>query len=69
MKSVVNVEIIENSMKENNLTIEEFCRKCKINVTDLEKIMTNDHSLELDVILKIAKAIGIKPTQLINDVE
>ena len=69
MKNVVNVEIIENSMKENNLTIEEFCRKCKINVTDLEKIMTNDLSLELDVILKIAKAVGIKPAQLINDAE
>ena len=58
-----NIKLIDNFLKENNLTKTEFCKRCKIS-----RIYKNDFNIDIVVIIKISYAINQKPCDLfIND--
>lgn len=63
-----NIKLIDNFLKENNLTKTEFCKRCKISKYSLSKIYKNDFNIDIVVIIKISYAINQKPCDLfIND--
>lgn len=59
MEKFVNVNIIKNYMKKNNLTQAKFCKKCNIGATTLRTIFASPSTCKIRTIMKIAKAIDI----------
>ncbi|MDE7328870.1 MAG: helix-turn-helix domain-containing protein [Clostridia bacterium] len=57
-KSRLNERIILNYIKENNLTIQEFCQRCKISKSTYYKIM-NRENIRLLSFIKIASIIKL----------
>ena len=58
-KSCINVEFLENYLKENKLSKTAFCKKCKIGTKTFEKIMSGQTTFRLVAIFRIARALGI----------
>ncbi len=49
MKNIIKTELIENFVKENNLSKSKFCKMCKISQSTLYKIMTNGENFRIIV--------------------
>lgn len=54
MKNTIKTELIENFIKENNLSKSKFCEMCKISQSTLNKIMTNNENFKMIALFKIA---------------
>lgn len=65
MENVVKTELIENYIKENNLSKAKFCKMCKISPTTLSKIM-NNQDVRLLALFKITRVMGIYIHQIVN---
>jgi len=57
-KITLNTQPIFNYIKNNNLTIKDFCEKCKINVSTFYRII-NGKNCELVSLFKITKKIKV----------
>ena len=66
MKNTIKTELIENFIKENNLSKSKFCKMCKISQSTLNKIMTNSENLRIVALFKIAKVLKIQVYQMFN---
>ena len=66
MKNTIKTELIENFIKENNLSKSKFCKMCKISQSTLNKIMTNSENLRIVALFKIARVLKIKVYQMFN---
>ena len=66
MKNKINIEIIEKFIKENKISKTAFCKMCKISLSTLNKIMTNDDSFRIIALFKIAKVIKVQVFQMFN---
>ena len=66
MKNTIKIELIENFIKENNLSNSKFCKICKISQSTLNKIMTNSENLRIVALFKIARVLKIKVYQMFN---
>ena len=66
MKNTIRTELIENFIKENNLSKSKFCEMCKISQSTLNKIMTNSENLRIVALFKIAKVLKIQVYQMFN---
>ena len=53
MKNTIKTELIENFIKENNLSKRKFCKMCKISQSTLNKIMTNSENFRIIALFKI----------------
>lgn len=60
MKNEINVEVINNYIKENKLTKNKFCKTCKISLSTLNKILNNKENFRIIALFKIAKVLNIK---------
>ena len=58
----INAKIIELYIKENNLSIAEFCKLCKISPSTYKRIKDNK-DFRLNALFKIAKIMNLKPYQ------
>ena len=58
-ENIFNVEIIENYMKENNLTKKEFCRGCGLMPSTFERIFWGHIGVDLKTINKVASFMNI----------
>lgn len=58
-------EIITNYRKENNLTIKQFCRKCKISAAVYYKIMHNQLNVRASAVVRVAKELNVRLDDLI----
>lgn len=63
MTKYINTQLIENYIKENNLSITAFCRKCRIGLKTFYKIMLNNNVMTSSL-YKIAKCINIKFSEI-----
>ena len=66
MKNTIKTELIENFIKENNLSKSKFCKKCKISQSTLDKIMTNSENFRIIALFKIARVLKIQVFEMFN---
>lgn len=62
MDNLINTKIIENYIKENNLSKAKFCKICNISPSTFNKIMNNGN-FKLNALFKIARIIKIRVYQ------
>lgn len=67
MKYRLKTEIIENYIKENNLTKTEFCRGCKVSLYLFNKIMKGYLNFDVRILLRIARLIKIEVYKLFDE--
>lgn len=63
MKDTINVTMIENYRKENNLTKTSFCKLCKISVSTYNKILKGEN-FNATALFKIARVLNVHIHQL-----
>lgn len=56
----INTSKIQNYIKENNLTKQQFCKQCNISPSVLNKILKDQHNIHILALFKIAKVINIQ---------
>ena len=66
MKNTIKTELIENFIKDNNLSKSKFCEMCKISQSTLNKIMTNSENLKIIALFKIARVLKIQVYHMFN---
>lgn len=66
MKNKIKSDLIENFIKENNLSKSKFCEMCKISQSTLDKIMTNSENFKIIALFKIARVLKIQVYQMFN---
>ena len=66
MKNIIKTELIENFVKENNLSKSMFCKMCKISQSTLNKIMTNSENFRIIALFKIARVLKIQVFEMFN---
>lgn len=59
----MNVEMILEYIKSNNLTNKEFCKQCRISTSTFYRIM-NNKNFNLVSLFKIAKKMNVRVCQL-----
>lgn len=64
MYNKINTKIIEDYIKKNKLTINGFCKLCKISLSTYKKIMNNDNKFRIAALFRVADILGIKVFQL-----
>ena len=64
MKNTIKTELIENFIKDNNLSKSKFCEMCKISRSTLNKIMTNSENFRIIALFKIARVLKIQIYQM-----
>ena len=66
MKNEFKTEIIENSLKEHNMSKTKFCKLCGINPCTMTKIMKNEN-YKIIALFKIAKVINLQVYQMFRE--
>lgn len=66
MKNKIKSELIENFIKDNNLSKSKFCKMCKISQSTLDKIMTSNENFRIIALFKIARVLKIQVYQMFN---
>ncbi|MCI8596421.1 MAG: helix-turn-helix transcriptional regulator [Clostridia bacterium] len=54
----INVELIKQYIKENKLSVKEFCKQCKVSVSTYYKII-NGKNFDLIYLYRIAKRLHL----------
>ncbi len=65
----INTDAIEAYIKNNNLTVKKFCKKCKISPYIFNKMMSQDINnckIKINAIYKISITLKIKFNDLIK---
>ena len=62
-----NTELIVNYISEGKITINEFCKRCKISHEVFAKILNNKFNFRLNALLKIAKVLNKNVCDLFID--
>ena len=65
----VKTQIIEDFMKENNLTNREFAKKCGVPLTAVTRLLNSKYSYNYILLFKIACGIDIDVRKLLNGKE
>ena len=60
-----NHEIVKTYLKENHLTIKEFCKICNIKYYNFRQIMKNDLNIYSNVLYRVCKTTKIKLDNLL----
>ena len=63
MTKYINTQLIENYIKENNLSMTAFCKKSNIGLKTFYKIMLNKNVMSKSL-YKVSKFLGIKFNEL-----
>lgn len=66
MKNTIKTELIENFIKDNNLSKSKFCKMCQISQSTLDKIMTNGENFKIIALFKIARVLKIQVFEIFN---
>ena len=65
-KGAVKIAMIEDFMKKNNLSKEDFAKLCRIETKELRKILDDFSVFEPICLLKIARTMGVDFADLVN---
>lgn len=60
----LNIFIITKYIKENKLTIKQFCAICKLSYNTLRKIVKGQKNIRISSLFKIARTLKIELYQL-----
>ncbi len=60
----INVKLIYDYIKSNKISKSEFCRRAKIGIKVLNKILNNNFNFEVDNIFKVAKLLKLQVYEL-----
>ncbi len=63
-KKVINTCVIENYLKDNNLSKNKFCKNYNFSISTLNNILKNNLHINIKAIFKLAKIINIKVSEL-----
>lgn len=63
-KKVINTCIIENYLKDNDLSKNKFCKNYNFSISTLNNILKNNLHINIKAIFKLAKIINIKVSEL-----
>ena len=66
MKNTIKTELIENFIKDNNLSKSKFCEMCKISQSTLNRIMTNSENFRIIALFKIARVLNNEVYKMFN---
>lgn len=66
MKTVININLIKDYIKDNNLTNPEFCKLCKISALTFERIMKDDLEVDLTAIFRISRILDVRLCEMFN---
>ena len=66
MKNTIKTELIENFIKENNLSKSKFCKMCKISQSTFNKIMSSGNNFRIIALFQIARVLEIQVYQMFN---
>lgn len=64
MKKIFKTEIIDQYLKNNNLSQQEFCLKCEIPLSSLKKILVHNLDFETIHIFKVARFLELHIKEL-----
>ena len=64
MKDTINIELIENYIKDKRLTKKQFCSLCNISYGTLNKLIKGQTNIRIRAIIKIVKTIGTNLSSL-----
>ncbi len=67
LEGLINIELILDFIQKNKLSKSAFAKTCGISTALLTKILNGYCDMGTSKVVKIAKAMGVKFTQLIND--
>lgn len=62
----LNIFIIRKYIKENRLTIKQFCAMCKISYKTLRKLLKGQQNVKISSLFKIARTLKIELYKLFN---
>lgn len=62
-----NTELIINYISERKITINEFCKRCKISHEVFTKILSNKFNFRLNALFKLAKVLNKNVCDLFID--
>lgn len=57
--NVFKIEVVKDYLRENMLTIKEFCKLAGIKPYNYRQFMTQDLNITVPNVLKIARAMGV----------
>ena len=66
MQMTINTEVLQNYIKDNNMTAKQFCKLCGISQQQYNKIMTT-HCAQRFAVLKIALIAGLAIDAIVAD--
>ena len=66
MKAKINIQIIENYLKQHNLTKTKFCKICNISLSTFNRLMNNNTKVSAKAIYNISVATKISADVIIN---
>ena len=59
MNKIIKTELIENYIKENNLTKSKLCKLCDISTKKLNLLLKNKVKIKIETLVKISKLTKI----------
>ena len=65
-KKLINIKIIQDFIKQMNLTKSDFCKMAKISQRIFNKILKNQNNFRIVALFKIARLLKIQVYQLFN---
>lgn len=66
MKNTFKIELIKNYIKENNLTVNKFCKICNVKKHVYYKILHNKLNFDANNIFRIARILEIQVHEIFN---
>ncbi len=59
-KTVINIKLIENYIKEHKLSKKQFAQMCNISTWVLRKVLKNNTNFRIVYLFRIARVLNIK---------
>ncbi len=65
--NTLNLSIITNYMLDNNLSANDFCKRCNISNITYKKILAGDYNYSVSVLFKIANTVGVRVCDMFSN--
>ena len=66
-KNKVNIELITNYLKENNLSKTKFCKVCNVSIKTLNKILSGNLNFIIHLLFRIVNVLNIEFYEILSD--
>jgi len=66
---IFDTQIVKDYMKNNKLTVKQFCEKCNISYYSYRQFMTDDLKITVPKVFRMSKFIGVHLCYMFNKKE